>query len=283
MKLLVRARLLRRHAALSSRTPRASARPRCASRCTSRRRRGTVACRCSTTWPGLTCTEETFAIKAGAQRLAAEHGLHAGRARHQPARARCRATTRAGTSASPPASTSTPPQAPWSAHYRMYSYVTRELPALIAAQFARADTIAAVDHRPLDGRPRRAGLRAAQSGAVPLGLGVRADRRAVAGAVGPQGVRAATSGRTTTGLARVRRDPPGAPRAASATTILVDQGLADKFLAEQLRPDLFAAACAARASRCSCARHAGYDHGYYFIQTFMADHVAWHARALQAD
>jgi S-formylglutathione hydrolase len=62
--------------------------------------------------------------------------------------------------------------------------------------------------------------------------------------------------------------------------ILIDQGAADKFLAEQLRPDLFAAACRRAGQKLELREQAGYDHGYYFIQTFMADHLAWHARAL---
>jgi S-formylglutathione hydrolase len=66
------------------------------------------------------------------------------------------------------------------------------------------------------------------------------------------------------------------------SAILIDQGEADKFLAEQLQPHLFAAACAASGQTLELRRHAGYDHGYYFIQTFMADHVAWHARASRA-
>ena len=62
--------------------------------------------------------------------------------------------------------------------------------------------------------------------------------------------------------------------------ILIDQGTADKFLAEQLRPELFAAACAQAGQALRLRMQAGYDHSYYFIQTFMPDHVAWHAAAL---
>ena len=62
--------------------------------------------------------------------------------------------------------------------------------------------------------------------------------------------------------------------------ILVDQGLADKFLAEQLHPERLEAACAAAGQALTLRRHAGYDHGYYFIQSFMADHFAHHARTL---
>ena len=62
--------------------------------------------------------------------------------------------------------------------------------------------------------------------------------------------------------------------------ILVDQGLADKFLAEQLHPEAFEAACAQAGQPLTLRRHAGYDHGYYFIATFMADHVRHHAERL---
>ncbi|MDQ8037680.1 MAG: S-formylglutathione hydrolase, partial [Pedobacter sp.] len=63
--------------------------------------------------------------------------------------------------------------------------------------------------------------------------------------------------------------------------ILVDQGLADKFLPNQLYPEKFEAACAAAGQALTLRRHAGYDHGYYFIASFVADHLAHHARALK--
>ena len=64
--------------------------------------------------------------------------------------------------------------------------------------------------------------------------------------------------------------------------ILIDQGLGDKFLAEQLHPQLFEAACATAGQPLTLRRHAGYDHGYYFIQSFVADHLAHHAERLNA-
>eukprot|EP01030_Chromulinospumella_sphaerica_P005679 gene5679-5557_t len=70
------------------------------------------------------------------------------------------------------------------------------------------------------------------------------------------------------------------PMAPYAGGILIDQGLADKFLAEQLHPHLFEAACAHIGQPLTLRRHAGYDHGYYFIQTFMDDHLLHHARGL---
>jgi S-formylglutathione hydrolase len=64
--------------------------------------------------------------------------------------------------------------------------------------------------------------------------------------------------------------------------ILIDQGLADQFLAEQLHPHLFEAACASAGQPLTLRRHAGYDHSYYFIATFMAEHIGHHARLLEA-
>ena len=83
--------------------------------------------------------------------------------------------------------------------------------------------------------------------------------------------RAAWSDYDATAL--VERRPFGAE-------ILIDQGTADKFLAEQLRPQVFAAACAKARQPLRLRMQAGYDHSYYFIQTFMPDHFAWHAAAL---
>ena len=70
---------------------------------------------------------------------------------------------------------------------------------------------------------------------------------------------------------------------ARVPQLLIDQGLADKFLAEQLHPDLFEAACVAAGQPLTLRRHEGFDHGYFFIATFMADHIAHHARQLLAD
>ena len=72
------------------------------------------------------------------------------------------------------------------------------------------------------------------------------------------------------------------PLAPYPSGILIDQGLADKFLAAQLHPHLFEAACTAIGQPLTLRRHEGYDHGYYFIQSFMADHLLHHAKQLGA-
>ncbi|MGL6223637.1 MAG: S-formylglutathione hydrolase, partial [Steroidobacteraceae bacterium] len=171
--------------------------------------------------------------------------------------------------------------APWSAHYRMYSYVTRELPAFIATHFASADTtrqsimghsmgghgaLVCALRNPLQYRSVSAFAPIVAPAQVPWG------HKAFGNYLGPDTL----DWREYDATQLVRRTP-------RPDEILIDQGLADKFLVEQLRPDLFAAACAESGQKVQLRRHAGYDHGYYFIQTFMPDHVAWHARALQAD
>ena len=76
-------------------------------------------------------------------------------------------------------------------------------------------------------------------------------------------------------IAAILRLQPALPK------LLVDQGLADQFLASQLRPELLEAACAAAGQPLQLRRHAGYDHGYFFVASFIADHIAHHARMLK--
>jgi S-formylglutathione hydrolase len=229
---------------------------------------------------GLTCTEETFPIKAGAQRLAAEHGLMLVAPDTSP-----RAPRLPGDDASWDFGLAAgfyvdATQAPWSAHYRMYSYVTRELPALITRGFKTADT----------GRQSIMGHSMGGHGALVCALRNPAQYRSVsafAPVVAPSQV---PWGLKAFGnyLGANRGDwldydaTQLVQQTPRSDTILVDQGLGDKFLAEQLRPELFEDACQRSGQKLQLRRHAQYDHGYYFIQSFMADHLAWHARALSA-
>lgn len=229
---------------------------------------------------GLTCTEETFAIKAGAQRLAAEHGLMLVAPDTSPREPRI-----AGDDASWDFGLAAgfyvdATQLPWAAHYRMYSYVTRELPALIASEFPGADT----------SRQSIMGHSMGGHGALVCALrnpqqyrSVSAFAPIVAPAQVPWGHKAFANYLGANTNDWLHYDATHLVRQAPRQDeILIDQGLADKFLDEQLRPELFAAACSESGQRLCVRRHAGYDHGYYFIQTFMPEHVAWHARALHA-
>lgn len=229
---------------------------------------------------GLTCTEETFAIKAGAQRLAAEHGVMLVAPDTSP-RVRLPGDDTSWDFGLAAGFYVDATQSPWSAHYRMYSYVTRELPEFVAAQFASADTSrqsimghSMGGHGALVCALRNPGRYRSVSAFAPIAAPTQCPwgHKAFSGYLG--GERQAWAAYDATEL--VRAKPFHSP-------ILVDQGEADKFLAEQLHPHLFAAACAAAGQPLDLRRHAGYDHGYYFIQTFMPDHVAWHARALHAN
>src|SRR5512137_511307 len=221
---------------------------------------------------GLTCTEETFAIKAGAQRLAAELGLMLVAPDTSPRQPRLPGDDASWDFGLAAGFYVDATQAPWAGHYRMYSYVTHELPALIQREFKAADTR----------RQSIMGHSMGGHGALVCALRNPGQYRSVsafAPIVAPSQV---PWGHKALGnyLGANRGDwltydathlVQQAPR---ADTILIDQGLGDKFLAEQLRPELFEDACARSGQQLQLRRHAGYDHGYYFIQSFMPDHIA---------
>jgi len=228
---------------------------------------------------GLTCSEETFPIKAGAQRLAAGHGLMLVAPDTSPRGPRLPgddASWDFGLGAGFYVDATT---APWSAHYRMYSYVTRELPALIKGAFATADT----------NRQSIMGHSMGGHGALVCALrnpgqyrSVSAFAPIVAPSQVPWGHKAFGNYLGANRGDWLAYDATHLVQQAPRTdTILVDQGLGDKFLAEQLRPELFEDACQRSGQKLQLRRHADYDHGYYFIQTFMPDHVAFHAAALR--
>lgn len=169
-------------------------------------------------------------------------------------------------------------EAPWAANYRMWSYVTEELPALIAAHF------------PADmGRQSITGHSMGGHGALTIGLTFAERFRAVS-AFAP--IVAPTQVPWGAALDRYLGDDVAAKRrhdavaliedGARVPALLVDQGEADSFLAEQLRPELLTDACARAGIDLTLRMQPGYDHSYNFISTFMADHLAWHAERLRA-
>lgn len=226
---------------------------------------------------GLTCTEETFAIKAGAQRLAAELGLMLVAPDTSPREAGIPGEdddwdfgTGAGFYLDATA-------APWSTQYQMFSYVTEELPLLIAGAFpAMADAQGIFGHS-MGGHGalvcalKRPGQYRSLSAFAPIAAPTRCPwgQKAFTGYLGPD--RAAWAGWDASEL--IRQGAFGAP-------ILIDQGTADQFLAEQLHPDVFRQACEAVGQKLTLRMQPGYDHGYYFISTFMADHLRHHAEGL---
>jgi S-formylglutathione hydrolase len=226
---------------------------------------------------GLTCTEETFMIKAGAQRLASELGLMLVAPDTSPRDPRLPGDDADWDFGQGAGFYLDATQAPWSTHYRMHDYVARELPELIAKLF------------PAD--PKRFGIfghSMGGHGALVLGLRHPARFRSLSAFAPisspsqvPWGIKAFTNylgpdrahWAEWDANALVRQRPYGKP-------ILIDQGLADKFLEAQLKPELFEAACAAAGQKLMLRRHEGYDHGYYFIESFIEDHLRHHAAAL---
>jgi len=164
---------------------------------------------------------------------------------------------------------------PWKPHFQMARYIEDELPALIAAEFPMADM----------GRQSITGHSMGGHGALTIGLrnqgrfrSISAFAPIVAPLECPWGEKALT-GYLGPDKADWRAYDACALIAdgARADELLVDQGDADNFLTEQLKPDLLRAACDAASIPLTLRMHAGYDHSYYFISTFMADHIAWHA------
>ena len=229
---------------------------------------------------GLTCTEETFMIKAGAQRVAAQLGLLIVAPDTSP-----RGVSLPGDSESWDFGVGAgfyldATVEPWSRHYRMYSYVTEELPAVIEASF------------PVD--PSRQGIcghSMGGHGALTIGLKNPERYRSISAFAPIAAPMRAPWGRKA--FPRYLGHDPAAWRQYDATElmlelpgareraeILIDQGIADQFLAEQLYPDAFEAACRQAGQALTLRRHAGYDHGYYFISSFIEDHLRHHARLL---
>jgi S-formylglutathione hydrolase len=228
---------------------------------------------------GLTCTEETFAMKAGAQRAAAALGLVLITCDTSP-----RATRYPGDDADEDFGLGAgfyvdATEAPWRATYRMDTYVTRELPALVEASFPVLPDARGIFGHSMGGHGALAlALRnpdryRSVSAFAPIVAPSRVPwgRKAFSGYLGPD--EAAWAAYDACALVRARPLP---------IPLLVDQGTADKFLDGQLKPELFEAACADAGQTLRLRRHAGYDHSYYFIATFVDEHLAHHARALAA-
>jgi S-formylglutathione hydrolase len=171
-------------------------------------------------------------------------------------------------------------EAPWAPHFRMRSYVEQELPTLIAAKFPMADMA----------RQGVTGHSMGGHGALTIALrnpgrfrSVSAFAPIVAPMQVPWGEKALGGYLGTDRAARRAHDAVALIEdGARVPDLLVDQGDADAFLVEQLRPQLLEAACAKAGILLTLRMQPGYDHSYYFISTFMSDHVAWHAERLKA-
>ncbi len=226
---------------------------------------------------GLTCTEETFMIKAGAQRLAAEHGLALVACDTSPRGLNIPGDAEAWDFGVGAGFYINATAAPWSAHYQMGRYVAEELPALIEANFAvRRDRRGIFGHSmgghgALVTALREPARWQSLSAIAPISnpVAVPWGKKAFGNYLGPD---VARWQEWDASLLMRRRAWPG--------SILVDQGQADQFLAEQLHPQALEAAAAQSGQDLTLRRHEGYDHSYWFIQSFIADHLAHHARSL---
>jgi S-formylglutathione hydrolase len=225
---------------------------------------------------GLTCSEQNFITKAGAQAHAARHGVIVVVPDTSP---------RGDAVANDPAYDLgqgagfyvNATQAPWAAHYRMQDYVAVELPALVEQHFAASHMRSIFGHSmgghgALVTALRNPGRYQSVSAFSPI----------VAPSQVPWGQKALGAYLGTDPEAWKLWDAVELVKMArqEKLPLLVDQGGADEFLAGQLRPDLLQAACAAVGHPLSLRMQPGYDHSYYFIATFLADHFAHHCAAL---
>ena len=225
---------------------------------------------------GLTCTDENFMQKAGAQRIAAELGIAIV----------CPDTSPRGFSfpgehdsydfGSGAGFYVNATQAPWRANYRMYDYVTKELPELVMANF------------PLNGRESISGHSMGGHGALVLALrqpnryaSVSAFSPIVNPSNCPWGIKALSGYLGDDRATWMQYDACELVGAGqSKQELFVDQGEADNFKAEQLKPELLQAACHAAEHPLIYRAHGGYDHSYFFIASFIEDHLRYHARHL---
>ena len=170
-------------------------------------------------------------------------------------------------------------QQPWAANFRMRSYIEQELPALIAAEFPADMTRQGITGHSMGGHGaltislRNPGRFRSVSAFAPIvsPLNCPWGEKALTGYIGPD----KADWRQYDACALIEDG-------ARLPDLLVDQGEADNFLHEQLKPGLLVLACKKAGIPATIRMQPGYDHSYYFISSFMADHVAWHAERLKA-
>lgn len=226
---------------------------------------------------GLTCTPETFTIKAGAQRVAAELGLILVMPDTSPRGAKLPGEDDSYDFGSGAGFYLDATREPWSRHYNMATYVTRELQDTVAANFPVDTDRQGVfghsmgGHGALTLHLKNPELYRSVSAFAPVAAPIRVPwgRKAFSNYLGDD--RSAWRAYDATELVRER---------PSQARILIDQGTDDQFLEEQLKPEVFEEACRDAGQACELRWQEGYDHSYYFIQTFVEDHLRYHARAL---
>lgn len=227
---------------------------------------------------GLTCNEETFMAKAGAQRVAAREGMILVAPDTSPRGAGVAGEAEAWDFGVGAGFYVDATEAPWSKHYRMYSYIL-ELRELLVAQLPLDGARIGIFGHSMGGHGalvlalRNPSLFRSVSAFAPIAAPVRSPwgKKAFSGYLG------ADESAWRAYDASELMAPASKP---FPNGILIDQGLADKFLADQLYPEAFEAACRHAGQRLELRRHAGYDHGYYFIASFIEDHLTFHSANL---
>ncbi len=224
---------------------------------------------------GLTCTEENFITKAGAQRVASELGIvivapdTSPRGEGVPDDPEGAYDFGLGAGFYVNAT-----EAPWSKHYKMYDYITQELPALIEKEFPVDASRAGIFGHSMGGH-----------GAITIHLKnpdkfktCSAFSPIVAPTQVPWGKKALSNYLGADEATWAEYDATKLVTARpSEADILIDQGVADNFLQEQLKPEIFTKAAGAAGQKCLLRMQEGYDHSYYFIASFIEDHLRWHA------
>lgn len=252
---------------------------------------------------GLTCTDENFPIKSGSQRYATEHGIAvvspdtSPRGTELDAVADKSVTGNAWDFGVGAGFYVDATQEPWSKHFRMYSYITEELPAALAACAAAGLVHIDCSRMSISGH--------SMGGCGALQIAIKAARAgkpfksvsAFAPISHPCEPGCSWGMKAFTGYLGAREQHEGDwsqydpthlirsyPSTAPALSVLIDQGGADEFLAQgQLRGEEFVHAGAGKGNvQIQYRIQEGYDHGYYFVGTFIGEHIAWHAQALKA-
>ena len=225
---------------------------------------------------GLTCTEQNFITKAGAQRYAAEHGIILVAPDTSP-RGEDVADAEGYDLGKGAGFYVNATQAPWASHYRMYDYIVDELPAWVEADPMASDRRAISGHSmgghgALTIALKNPGRYRSVSAFSPIVAPTQVPwgQKAFAAYLGDD--REAWKAWDTVELVRQAREP---------LPLLVDQGDADEFLQGQLKPELLQAAAAEAGHPLTLRMRPGYDHSYYFIASFIGDHIAHHAVALK--
>jgi S-formylglutathione hydrolase len=224
---------------------------------------------------GLTCTEQNFINKAGVQAHAARHGVIVVAPDTSP-RGDCVANDEAYDLGQGAGFYLNATQAPWAAHYRMQDYVAHELPLLVESHFAANDARAIFGHS-MGGHGamvtalRHPGRYRSVSAFSPIASPSQV----------PWGHKALTAYLGEDRESWLAWDTVALiAEATERLPLLVDQGGADEFMATQLRPDLLEEACKLANHPLTLRRHEGYDHSYYFIASFLSDHLDHHAQSL---